>query len=83
MENMIEINKTGIEKVIEMAGSQVALAKQLGVRQQAIHNWLKDGYVPYSRLVEIEAQYGVPRLDLVNPKIRELFKDIPFENVEE
>jgi hypothetical protein len=73
----------GIEKVIKEAGGQVALSKQLGVSQQAISIWHRQGWVPSSRLVEIEAQYGVPRLELVKPTVKELFTGTDFEDVSE
>jgi DNA-binding transcriptional regulator YdaS (Cro superfamily) len=62
----------GIEKVINEAGGQVALANQLGVSQQSISLWKRQGWVPYCRLVEIESQYGVHRMELVKPAIKEL-----------
>ncbi len=61
---------TGIHAAIQKAGSQVALAELLGVTQQAISKWLHRGYVPVWRALEIENQLGVPREDLVSPKMR-------------
>ena len=65
-------DKSGIARVIEMAGSQDALASQLGVSQQAVQKWAKRGYVPPGRVVEIEAQYGVPRRDLIDRRLADL-----------
>jgi hypothetical protein len=64
---------TGMEKAIKAAGGQVALAEQLGVSQQAISLWKRRGYAPISRLTEIECQYGVRSLELINPRIIEFF----------
>lgn len=62
----------GIDKAVELAGSQQELARQLGVSQQAISEWVQRGYVPVGRVIEIEATYGVSRLDLVDPQLRDL-----------
>jgi hypothetical protein len=59
----------GVQKAIKEAGGQVSLAHQLGVSQQAISIWKRQGFVPISRIVEIEAQYGVPRAELVSQEI--------------
>jgi DNA-binding transcriptional regulator YdaS (Cro superfamily) len=59
----------GIDTAIRHAGGQVALAKQLGVSQQAISIWRRQGWVPLRRVSEIEVQYGVPREELLNPAI--------------
>lgn len=60
---------TGVAEAIRVAGSQSALARTLGVRQQAVSVWEKRGYVPLRRALEIEAQFGVPRARLINPRI--------------
>ena len=66
----------GIEKVIQTAGGQVALAKQLGVSQQAISIWCRQGWVPLRRISEIESQFGIPRLELLNPAILDMVGQI-------
>lgn len=66
----------GIEQAIRAAGSQVLLAKALGVTQQAISAWLRRGWVPLRRAQEIEALYGVPRASLISPRVRDLV-DLP------
>lgn len=66
----------GIDKAVELAGSQQELAKQLGVSQQAISEWVQRGYVPVGRVIEIEATYGVSRLELVDPQLRDLLGPI-------
>lgn len=60
---------TGIADAITAAGSQALLGAALGVSQQAVAGWLKQGWVPTGRVVEIENQYGVPRVRLVDPKL--------------
>lgn len=63
---------TGIEDAVQAAGGQTQLAKSLGVSQQFISACLKRGYVPARRAVEIEAQFGVPRRRLINPRLVDL-----------
>lgn len=67
----------GIFKAVKEAGSQTALAEAMGVSQQAISKWVRLGWVPTERAIEIEAMYGVPRRELVAPKLRDLLEP-PF-----
>ena len=60
---------SGIEAAIAAAGKQQLLAEAIGVSQQAVSRWRRRGYVPVCHVVQIEAQFGVPRTTLVNPKI--------------
>lgn len=63
------MNETGIARAISIAGSQAKLGVLLGVSQQAVAQWLKQGFVPGDRVVEIEAQTGVGRLALIAPRV--------------
>ena len=63
---------TGIRQACYAAGSQAKLADLLGCSQQNVSSWLRRGYVPAERVVEIEQVTGVPRALLVSPKLREL-----------
>lgn len=72
---------TGIEKAIELAKGQVNLATKLGVRQQSVSQWLARGWVPKERAKEIEATFGIPRIELVSPKLRDLLEPTTFEQV--
>lgn len=60
---------TGIKELVRLAGSQEAVAKTCGVTQQAVSVWVARGYAPLARAIELEAQYGVDRRQLVDPKI--------------
>ena len=63
---------SGIAEAVQKAKTQEALAEKLGVTQQAISTWLRRGWVPLLRALEIEAQYGIPRARLINPRIVDL-----------
>ncbi len=43
-----------LEKIIAIAGSQTALAKELGIQQQAISEWLQKGTIPPHRVLKLE-----------------------------
>lgn len=64
-----ENTDNAVAAAIKTAGSQIALAEALGVSQQAVSSWLAMGYVPLERAREIEAMYGIPRAQLINPRI--------------
>lgn len=59
---------SGVLAALVAAGSHQEMAKQLGVNYQAVQQWVNLGYVPLTRITEIEALYGVPRSELMNPK---------------
>lgn len=64
---------SGIEAAVRAAGSQEKLAELLGdVTQQAVAKWVKQGWAPLDRVVEIEAHTGVDRKRLVKPKIADV-----------
>lgn len=63
---------TGIAEAVLMAGSQSRLAEVLGVSQQRVSKWVRNGWVPMGRILEIEAQYGISRHRLANPRLAEL-----------
>lgn len=66
----MEVN--GVKMAADAAGSQRNLAKALGVTEQAVHNWISRGWVPLRRALEIETQFGVDRVLLINPRIKDL-----------
>ena len=63
---------TGIEEAIYVAGSQAKLAKILGCTQQNVGFWLRQGYCPAERVIEVEQATGIARSRLINPKLVDL-----------
>ena len=63
---------TGIAWAISQAGGQVQLAERLGVTQQAVSVWLRRGWVPVRRALEIEAEFGIPRAKLISKRLADL-----------
>ena len=64
---------TGIQKAIDMAGGANALAAKLGVSHQAVYVWLRKGWVPAHRALEIEKLFDIPRVELFKPELTALF----------
>jgi hypothetical protein len=62
---------TGIDTAITKAGGRRAFAKSLQppVSLQAVFQWVRRGWVPPARALEIERLYGVDRALLVKPNI--------------
>lgn len=58
---------TGLYKAVEAAGGVSALARQLRISRQALYVWLKRGYTPPIRAIELEELYGIPRSELMDP----------------
>ena len=63
---------TGIEEAIYVAGSQAKLAKILGCTQQNVGFWLRQGYCPAERVIEVEQATGIARGRLIDPKLVDL-----------
>lgn len=79
MSNPAPPSLPGIFKAVKAAGSQTALADAMGVSQQAINKWVKKGWVPVDRAIEIEGLYGIPRRELVSSKLRDLLEPPAFD----
>lgn len=71
---------TGIEQAIQKAGeacgdprrARSAFARHLGISVQVVGQWLKRGWLPPQRALEVEELYGVDRALLVKPSLRAL-----------
>lgn len=70
---------TGIERAVALALGQKKLAQELGVTQQNVSHWCRLGYAPVGYIVAIENLTGVPRADLVNPKLAAMFEPLDFD----
>jgi DNA-binding transcriptional regulator YdaS (Cro superfamily) len=58
-----------IRRAFELAGGAKAFAKELGITHQAAYHYIKKGVVPLDRAVQIEREYGVSAMNLVDPKL--------------
>jgi DNA-binding transcriptional regulator YdaS (Cro superfamily) len=63
---------TGIALAVGSAGTQSKLAQQLGVSQQAVSQWIEQGWVPLRRAEQIERLFTIPRSRLLDPEIVKL-----------
>lgn len=64
----------GIDKAVDLYGSQEKLADEFGVKRQAVQQWVAKGYVPMERVKPLAEMTGIPASELCNPKVAEIFK---------
>lgn len=53
-----------LQRAIDNAKSQQALAELLGIKSPSITEWKRSGRVPATRVLDIERLTGVPRHEL-------------------
>lgn len=70
---------TGVARAVDAVGGQVAMAQRLGVSRVAVIHWLRQGWVPSKRVLQIEQVSGVPRRELVNPLLLDLVNGSEIE----
>ena len=58
------MDMTALDRAVQAAGSQLALAQALGIRSPSISGWYSRGKVPADRCAAIETATGVSRHDL-------------------
>lgn len=73
--------RSGIDLAVSAAGSQQELAVELGVTQQAVSQWARQGWVPLRRAGEIEQKFDIPRHRLVNPVLISMLVAVPSTHV--
>lgn len=59
-----------VSRAVAAHGGPVAVGKLLGVTYQAVTQWIAQGYVPNKRVAEFSIQFGVPRNEILSPKVR-------------
>lgn len=62
----------GFQKILEVEGSISAFARALKISHQCANRWVKQGYVPVERALEIEKLYGISARDFVKPGLLEI-----------
>ena len=67
----LDQSRKALEALVVVAHSQEKLGAKLGVSQAAVSKWLKRGYLPMARAIEVEALYGIPRQNIMNPRVVE------------
>jgi DNA-binding transcriptional regulator YdaS (Cro superfamily) len=65
---------TGIDKAIEAAGGEVALAELLGVSQQAVNKMKQRGYCAPKRAEQIANNFPINVDELIDPTLVEILK---------
>lgn len=52
---------TAPERAVKAAGSQVELARRLGIPRQNIYKWIQRGAIPRSMVSAVSEATGIPR----------------------
>lgn len=62
--------ENAVTRAVDGAGGATAVGRALGVTYQAVCEWMKQGYMPAERAKQMELEFGVPRIDLMSPRVR-------------
>jgi DNA-binding transcriptional regulator YdaS (Cro superfamily) len=73
---MENVKRNAMVDAAAMAGNQKSLARALKVSEAAVCKWVDQGWAPLERALEIEALFGIPRYDLLSPKVKELLEAV-------
>lgn len=70
-----------LERAVQLAGGQLALAKKIGTTQSRVWNWLnRDSRIPAEFVIPIERATGVSRHEL-RPDIYPMEDSLPDQQV--
>ncbi len=58
------MDMTALDRAVQAAGSQLALANALGIKSPSISGWYDRKKVPVERVIAIESATGVSRHEL-------------------
>ena len=58
-----------LDLAIERGGGILKFCEKMKVTHQAVYSWKSRGWVPPERAVALEAVFGIPRTDLMNPDL--------------
>ena len=67
---------TGVEAAISKAGTRrdFALSLDPPISVQAVCQWVRRGWVPPARALEIEDLYAIPRVEMMKPELRAIIQ---------
>ena len=58
-----------IDLAIERGGGIIRFAKSMAVTHQAVYAWKRRGWAPLEKAIVMEAIFGIPRSDFMNPDL--------------
>jgi transposase-like protein len=58
-----------IDLAIERGGGIIKFCKRMGVTHQAVYAWKRRGWAPLEKAIVMEAVFGIPRSDFMNPDL--------------
>ena len=75
------MNESGIDKAVRLAGSQQQLATRVGITQQAIGEWVLQGFIPPGRIDDVlnavdKGCVHIKPRDLLSPELITLMDKI-------
>ena len=67
-----------LRALAERAGGQLQLALELGVSQASVSIWIRRGWLPPARAMQVERMYDLPRQHLISPRLRNALGPVAF-----
>lgn len=58
-----------LDLAIERGGGIIKFCQKMKVTHQAVYSWKSRGWVPPERAAALEAVFGIPRTDMMNPDL--------------
>lgn len=58
-----------IDLAISRGGGIIKFCKRMGVTHQAVYAWKRRGWAPLEKAIVMEAVFGIPRADFMNPDL--------------
>lgn len=70
-----------LDRAVAKAGGIVAFRKAMGLSHQSVYAWKRRGYVPFPRAAQIEAKFGIPHRELVDPAVVQALETVSATDV--
>lgn len=70
---MSKNNEAGVKKAIAACGGRGGMAERFGVSRQAVQEYIRQGYLPPSRALDIHQTFDIPLSELVKPSLADLY----------
>jgi hypothetical protein len=61
-----------LDDAVKKIGGARKVAAKMKVSHQAVYVWIKRGWAPMKRAIQLERMTGIPRAKLIDPQIAKL-----------